>query len=443
MFTHPRPALLALSFLLAAPLPASAGIGLEQAAFPGAEGYGRLTKGGRGGRVIAVTNLNDAGPGSFREACGAEGPRTIIFQTGGTINIRRPIKVTHPFCTIAGQTAPGDGICLRGAGLDIEASEVIVRYLRVRVGDAPEGPKGDNRDAIAIAKEGEVLENVILDHCSTSWAIDENVSTWYGAKNITVQWCIISEGLYNSLHAKGPHSMGLLIGDHTDRMSVHHNLFVHNGYRNPQPKGDTRSEIVNNVVLNWHFTAIPFVDTEKRGATFADIIGNTFIPGVDSRTDTGCIDLNKNLNPGTRVFAADNTVTTELPLFNKYMDKPEYHVSERQMPDSGLVPEPAASAYERVLAQAGALAPKPDAVDLRLVEMVRKHSGKIIDSQDEVGGWPEYAAGTAPVDSDGDGLPDEWELARKLDPRNSADGALVDPKSSYTWLETYLNSLAR
>lgn len=403
-------------------------------AFPTAEGYGAYTPGGRGGRVIAVTTLADAGAGSFREACLAEGPRIVIFRVGGMISAKKPIKIPHPFITIAAQTAPGDGICISGAPIFVEASDVVIRYLRVRVGDDPGGAKGHERDGIAIAKEDAVLSRVILDHCSVSWGIDENVSTWYGTRDITVQWCVISEALHNSLHEKGPHSMGLLIGDDTHRMSIHHNLFVHNNYRNPQPKGNTSSEIVNNVVLNWRYVAIPFVDGEKSGPAFADIIGNTFIPGADSRTDTGVIDLHKTIDPGTRVYDADNVVTSDLPLFVKYKDKAEYHVPARVLPPSGLLVEAAATAYERVLAEAGATLPKRDAVDLRVVDLVKTRGGEIIDSQRDVGGWPTYAAGEPPADSDNDGLPDAWEA------QYQEGGANADPdQDGYLNIEEYLN----
>jgi hypothetical protein len=165
-------------------------------AFPGAEGFGSTTPGGRGGRVIAVTTLNPSGPGSIQEACQARGPRIVVFRVGGVLQLTRSLEVREPFLTLAGQTAPGDGICLRGAGLSIRTHDVIIRGLRLRVGDDPGGPDPENRDGIEIAhnKPGEVY-NIVVDHCSVSWAIDENVSTWYECRDITFQWCLIAEAL--------------------------------------------------------------------------------------------------------------------------------------------------------------------------------------------------------------------------------------------------------
>ncbi|MCE2414125.1 hypothetical protein J4G07_08985, partial [Candidatus Poribacteria bacterium] len=157
-------------------------------AFPGAEGYGAVTRGGRGGKVIMVTNLNDSGPGSLREACEAEGPRIVVFRVSGTITLESPLKISNPYITIAGQTAPGDGICLRRYQLSINASEVIIRYIRVRLGN-----ETDN-DADAIA--GRYQKNIILDHVSASWSVDETVSI-YHCENVTIQWCLISESLHD------------------------------------------------------------------------------------------------------------------------------------------------------------------------------------------------------------------------------------------------------
>ena len=182
----------------------------SQPAFPGAQGFGSTTKGGRDGKLFFVTNLNSDGPGSFREACEAKGPRIVIFRVGGTITIEKSISIQNPYITIAGQSAPGDGICIRGAAIKITTHDVIVRGLRIRIGDGP-GPAPDNRDGLSIANNSKQPYNIIIDHCSISWAIDENFQLWYPCNSITIQWCIISEGLHNSLHPKRPHSSGLII----------------------------------------------------------------------------------------------------------------------------------------------------------------------------------------------------------------------------------------
>src|SRR5690606_17601334 len=178
-------------------------------AFPGAEGFGAFTPGGRGGRVIAVTTLESDGPGSLRAAVQAKGPRIIVFRVGGLIDMKGGIAIEEPFVTIAGQTAPGDGICLANGSLTIRTHDVVLRHLRVRVGDGPTGGNPENRDALCIAGSGDEAYNIVVDHCSFSWALDENVQTWRGPRDITIQWSITSESLLDSLHPKGRHGKGM------------------------------------------------------------------------------------------------------------------------------------------------------------------------------------------------------------------------------------------
>ena len=230
-------------------------------AFPGAEGFGKKTVGGRGGVVLEVTNLNDSGPGSFRAALQATGKRIVVFRVGGVINLSSDVVISSPNITIAGQTAPGKGITITGASIRIKASHVIMRGLRVRVGDATSSSDPDNRDALAISNINTPVQNVIIDHSSFSWAIDENVSTWYGGQNMTIQWSIISDGSdlpYNTAvqHSEGNHSKGLLVGDHSKYISIHHNLITNNRGRFPVMKGDTITEVINNVAYNWKWEAI-------------------------------------------------------------------------------------------------------------------------------------------------------------------------------------------
>jgi pectate lyase len=192
-------------------------------AFPGAEGYGAMTRGGRGGKVIMVTNLNDTGPGSLRDACETEGPRIVVFTVSGTITLESRLRISNPYITIAGQTAPGEGICIKKYPLSINASEVIIRYIRVRLGDET----GDDADAIS----GRYHKNIILDHVSASWSIDETVSIYY-CENVTVQWCLISESLYDAGHVKGAHGYGGIWG--SNYSTYHHNLLAHHSSRNPR-----------------------------------------------------------------------------------------------------------------------------------------------------------------------------------------------------------------
>jgi pectate lyase len=194
-------------------------------AFPGAEGYGAMTRGGRGGKVIMVTNLNDTGPGSLRDACETEGPRIVVFAVSGTITLESRLRISNPYITIAGQTAPGEGICIKKYPLSINASEVIIRYIRVRLGDET----GDDTDAIS--GKHKYPKNIILDHVSASWSVDETVSI-YHCENVTVQWCLVSESMYNAGHAKGTHGFGGIWG--SNRSTYHHNLLAHHSSRNPR-----------------------------------------------------------------------------------------------------------------------------------------------------------------------------------------------------------------
>ena len=218
-------------------------------AFSGAEGFGALTPGGRGGRTIIVSTLNDAGPGSFREAVTAKGPRVVVFAVGGLITLESPVSIEEPFVTIAGQTAPGDGICVRGHQVSVKTHDVVVRYLRFRLGDLQQAEE-DSFDIVGDAHD------VIVDHCSATWSVDENLSPSGGIRNVTVQWCLIAESLNRSVHSKGPHGYGSLaraIGG----VTFHHNLWAHNAARNPR-LGDNYAQppfpvfdVRNNVIYDY------------------------------------------------------------------------------------------------------------------------------------------------------------------------------------------------
>lgn len=437
---------------VAIPMPDPETVARIFTAFPGAEGFGSATTGGRFGRVLEVTNLKDSGEGSLRAALEAIGPRIVVFRTGGTIILNEPIIVSHPFVTLAGQTAPGDGITLAGEGLIIATHDVIVRGLRIRIGDR--GIPSGNRDGINISTtfaESDVY-NIVIDHCSVSWAIDENISTWvasnkpYTLYNITIQWTISSEGLFDSIHVDegvtngvtDPHSMGLIVGKNGYRVSIHHNLLAHNEDRNPLVSGITDVEIVNNVVYGWRSGPAKF----SQDKNIAHVFKNYFKPADYSRNDDFILpnqnnpqsayyllgnvtDLkrSKDLIP-SRILNRGNILLASSPLFS---------------PSNMSVFEPNI-AYELVLENVGAIAPQRDAIDARIVEQVRERTGEIIDSQDQVGGWVDMDAGVYPQDSDHDGMPDEWEVEQGLDPSDSTDGNQVSP-SGYTWIEEYINGL--
>jgi pectate lyase len=229
-------------------------------AFPGAEGFGSVTLGGRGGRVIEVTNLNDAGPESLRAAIDAEGPRIVVFRLAGTIDLESSLLVIHPYITIAGQTSPGKGITLRPissaveALLLIETHDVVIRFLNLRAGPPSAG------DAMMIqASDAHDTSNVVIDHNSMSWAVGRNLATWYDVHDISIQWNIFSEGLNCSIHPKGCHSKGVLLGGYAsdenknkpgaNNISFHHNLMAHNGERNPYISA-SGVDFVNNVAYN-------------------------------------------------------------------------------------------------------------------------------------------------------------------------------------------------
>jgi len=270
------------SLLVAIPvgLISSSSLALAAPAFPGAEGFGANSIGGRGGTVIEVTNLNNSGPGSLRAAVEASGPRIVVFRVSGTIILKTGLTILNPYITIAGQTAPGGGITLRndrsnGAPtLDIRTHDVIIRYIRMRT-----GPGGD--DSLLIYTSP--AYNVMIDHISASWGVDENVNIWGNVRDVTIQWSIISEGLKNSTHPEGDpggHSMGFLVGSGSRNISFHHNVLAHNDARNPKWDGSHEQAVydfVNNVIYNWGAYA-----TAVSGNAKTNVVGNYYKRGSDS-----------------------------------------------------------------------------------------------------------------------------------------------------------------
>lgn len=427
-------------------------------AFPGADGFGKFASGGRGGRVIEVTNLNDDGPGSLREALYQTGSRTIVFRISGSISLKSVLKVTNGDLTIAGQTAPGEGICIKDNTFELAADNVIIRFIRFRLGDES---RVEN-DAFTVMRS----KNVIVDHCSMSWGIDE-VASMYDNENTTMQWCIISESLNHSLHHKGEHGFGGIWGG--KKATFHHNLLAHNSSRNPRFQGarktgnpdDEHVDFRNNVIFNWGYNSA-YAGEKGR----YNMVGNYYKPGPAS------IHRNRIVEPWddeSRWYIDDNLVEGD-SIVSKYnwkggvqgdfgsekikVDKPFEFIMEST--------DEAQEAFLKVLASAGASYPHRDAIDRRLVKETKYgkplYEGKyyrlkypnlnknskcgIIDSQKEVGGWPKLKSSAAPKDSDRDCLPDYWELNNALDPKNPNDAAAFSA-NGYTYLENYLNSLCK
>lgn len=438
----------------------------QQLAFPSAEGYGKYTVGGRAGKVYEVTNLNDSGEGSLRAAVEAEGPRTVVFRVSGNIPLQKPLRIRHPYITIAGQTAPGDGICLQHQPLLIETNEVIIRHLRIRLG-AESAADND-----AVAARG--CRNIILDHLSASWSIDETMSV-YECEDITVQWCMITESLFAGGHIKGNHGFGGIWGG--NHATFHHNLIAHHSSRNPRWAGGVgQNDYRNNVIYNWGYNSCyggEGTDRHGKGAFEVNMVGNYYKAGpatAPGNTRHRIANPSYKTNAIGKWYIAGNYVEgyPDISADNwkggvvaeKGVDASIYKKAEA-WPSMPIAAHSAQQAYDYVLHKAGATLPKRDAVDSRIVEEVRQGTATfdgrkykelktvanksiacgIIDSPSDVGGWPVLATTEAPLDTDHDGLPDEWEEHEGLDPYNSSDGADV-AVDGYTNLEHYLNHLA-
>jgi len=421
-------------------------------AFPGAEGFGAQSAGGRGGEVIFVTNLNDGGPGSLRAAVETDGPRTVIFRVSGTIALKSTVAIKKPNITIAGQTAPGDGICLKDHALAIAADNVIVRYIRCRPGD---NTKAES-DALSISSG----RDIIVDHCSASWSVDETLSASTGGQlgNVTVQWCIISESLNDSTHHKGPHGYGSLIrGGWGNGYTYHHNLYAHHHARLPRPGNyndrtkDPEGFIFdfrNNVIYNWAGRSAGYNADGSNGTesiTKMNFVGNYYKSGVNS---DGNLAFSESTRSARAWFNGNcmNGVCPDDPwslvTFSKFSDKYlETYKQSNPIPVPSVGTDDAIAAYERVLADAGAVLPRRDAVDIRIVGEVRNGTGRIIDDEEQVGGWPELKSASPPQDSDRDGMPDDWEKQHGLDTNDPADRNADTDGNGYTNLEEYLNSI--
>lgn len=418
--------------------PASA----QTPAFPGAEGFGRYASGGRAGQVYIVTNLNDSGLGSFRDAV-SQPNRIVVFEVGGIIHISSRVVVS-PNITIAGQTAPGDGIVIYGNGVSFSAaSNSICRYLRVRMGVGGDSGK----DALGIANGA----NMIFDHVSVSWGRDENFSISWDNKNlepanITIQHSIIGQGLWS-------HSCGGLIQTNGG-VSLYCNLYIDNKTRNPKVKG--KNEFVNNIIYNWG-NGGAYILGDSQGASQANIINNYFIAGPAVNDNTAPF-TRGNINFGA--FASGNYYdsTRDGSLNGTLLVQDDYGTGDRAinwqttpyvyplLPDSGNVLT-TTQAYQTVLEQAGASYPHRDEVDQFMINELSSLGTQGItistftnENQLPTGGPGNISGGIAPADTDRDGMPDEWELTHALNPANAADASTLNT-DGYTNLEHYINGI--
>ncbi len=416
----------------------------QSLAFPTAEGCGKYTTGGRNGKVIYVNNLNDSGSGSLRDAISQKGSRIILFSVDGTIELNSKLVIDNDSITIAGQSAPGDGICIKGYPLYINANNVIIRYIRTRMGDVNK----IEDDAMG----GRDVENLMIDHCSTSWSVDECLSV-YRSKNVTVQWCMVTHSLSQSAHSKGAHGFGGIWGG--SNASFHHNLLANHSSRNPRFASDGYGPVdfTNNAVFNWGYKAaygggrggkINFVSNYyKPGPATSKNINSTFYEPAEDGTTS--LFISNNVMVGNDSVTNNNWfgVGTKDPVVK--MESPFEIVKIKE--------DKPEQAYEKILKEAGCSLYR-DSYDNRIIEEVTTGTVSggetfaggnkgIIDSQKEVGGWPELRKGTPRVDSDKDGIPDEWELEHGLNVNSDLDGSKFSLSKHYTNVEVYLNSIIK
>ncbi len=432
-------------------------------AFPGAEGFGAYSVGGRGGAVIEVTNLDDSGPGSLRAAIDASGPRIVVFRVSGTIGLVSSLVIRNPYITIAGQTAPGGGITLRDLRaetdplLAIQTHDVVVRYLTWRAGPPAAG------DAVGIiADHAHDTYNIVVDHNSMSWGIDQVFATWYDVHDITIQWNIFSEALNCSLHPKGCHSKGPMLGSYASderkdkpgayNISFHHNLMAHNGERNPLVKTSGVCDVVNNVVYN-PFGTFSHVDMDSQLTMLpVNYVGNYFKPGPNTTPGKYGIRAINPGSPGTEIYVQGNIgphrMTSNLPEIDIVDPNSRQYVVSIRHPAAAVTTTTAFQAYDQVLAEAGAnkglscdgtFFSRQDAIDARIVNDVKNGTGKIIDDPSQVGGWLTIAPAAPCADSDHDGMPDIWELKYGLDPNDPSDANKDANGNGYTNIEEFLN----
>ncbi len=423
----------------------------ESLAFPGADGFGKYATGGRGGRMVEVTNLNDDGAGSFRQAVTAKGSRIVIFKVSGTIHLKKAITISSPNLTIAGQSAPGDGICISGAPVNFKANNMIVRFLRFRLGDL-----GHSHESCVSAIG---YTQILFDHCSFSWGTDYN-AIFYNNADFTAQWCIFSESLYKPKKSKNAQGSGVMAGGM--KASFHHNLFAHNAKWNPYFDGASHHqstaekelvEFQNNVIYNWGENS----SYENGGGNF-NVINNYYKPGPattkENKSKVLSISGNGKFFLGGNIIFSGNSISSDNWRGVLDINKLKKEIKSDIRFESGITGkvQPAEDAYIDVMAKAGASFRRDD-TDSRIIQSTGTgsaiHGGVfgdkkgIIDSQQTIGGWPVLKSAEPKTDSDGDGIPDDWEKKKGLDPNNGSDAMTRTLDQHYDNIEVYLNDLVK
>jgi hypothetical protein len=456
-----------------------ASIAMAQApAFPGAEGVARLTTtGGRGGKVIHVTNLNDSGTGSLRAAIATAGARIVVFDVSGTIELQSSLKISNDNISIEGQTAPGDGICLKNYTMAINANNVIVRFIRCRMGD--EAATED--DAMTGSHhDNSICSNIIIDHCSISWSTDE-CGSFYGNKNFSLQWCMLSESLRVSIHEKGTHGYGAIWGGQNALFA--HNLLAHHDSRNPRFDHDYVSTLkgpidyINNVVYNWGSNSSYGGESANDNNTYRKInmVNNYYKYGPATGSHkyrianptTSCSNCTSAMSTSTIVpghfYVAGNYVYGSSSVTGtnwngiepddaSYTSAIKSDTRFTTDAENDINMHAATTAYEKVLNYVGDCY-RRDTIDRRIVREAKTgtytfkgsngSTGGLIDTQGDVGGWPILVSKTKLTDTDNDGMPDVWETANGLNPNDASDAITytLDTKGYYTNIEVYCNSL--
>ncbi len=453
--------------------------------FPGAEGGGMFSFGGRGGKVITVTNLNDRGPGSFREACETGGARIVVFNVAGIIRLKTPIIVRAPYITIAGQTAPGDGVCIAGESFWVNTHDVVVRHMRFRRGETNVGRRDD-------AFGGNPVGNIMIDHCSCTWGLDENISFYRhmfspGADYKDLKLPTVNVTIQNTISAKAldtyNHAFGSTLGG--ENCSFMRNLWASNAGRNPSIGWNGIFNFVNNVTYNWVHRSVDGGDY----TALYNMINNYFKPGPLTPKNTpvghrilkpesgrsklgyyvfGRVHASGNIMEGYDAITKDNWAggiqVQEQANTDGYTENMKWN---EPFPMPHLTIMPAKDAYKYVLKNAGATRPSRDIVDERIIEEVEtgkpyyvegldpnsfyqfehrrlpndSYKQGIITDISQVGGYPEYK-GTPYVDTDGDGMPDAWEKANGLNPNDPSDAVKDCTGDGYTNIEKYINGIS-